>query len=414
MEPPEAAPGRGGVSGMALTEGMPVSAKDWDQQQYWERHANASDAASGRTETGPGPSPGSDDAVRSAASGPPASTEAGPLTTNTPPGSAEVRPPTANSPRGSADPRRSATGRPRGSTHATPVAASRTHELTRATPLPTPEPRSTSGERGGRYWTLRGRLLLTGVTAVLIAAGATVAVAYATSPGRSESHDDPGQPAYVLPPDPDLPKLTLGASDPPPTNAATAAPPTTAGVSPHAPVPPSPPPAKNPATPATTTSKVVNPPAAPPAVVTNPAGGMVVRLVNRASGRMVGVARAGDGAPIVQLSDTGTRAQWRLDAAGPGCFQLVNVESGRAVDNPDGTYVDGTQMQQWELVPGNTNQTWCLRSVGSGWFSVRNQTSGSLLDLRDGGTADGTPIQQWSADPAAPDFNQSWQLIRVS
>jgi hypothetical protein len=70
-------------------------------------------------------------------------------------------------------------------------------------------------------------------------------------------------------------------------------------------------------------------------------------------------------------------------------------------------------MQQYTDFWGNPNQAWCFQSVGGGWYSIRNLTSGSLLDLRNGGTAEGTAIQQWSADPAAPNFNQSWSLIPV-
>jgi len=39
--------------------------------------------------------------------------------------------------------------------------------------------------------------------------------------------------------------------------------------------------------------------------------------------------------------------------------------------------------------------------------------SGLLLDLRDGVRVDCVAIQEWSADPAAPNANQTWQLIRV-
>jgi hypothetical protein len=155
-------------------------------------------------------------------------------------------------------------------------------------------------------------------------------------------------------------------------------------------------------------------PAAVP--VTAPAAGMVVRVVSRASGDSIGVAQGStvDGAPIVASSNiAATAQQWRLVAADEGCFGLVNVHSGLALDDPDGSTDDGVQMQQWTTVSGDVNQAWCFRPVGAGLFSIRNLAAGTLLDLRDGGRDDGTAIQQWGADPAAPNANQTWLLLRV-
>ncbi len=118
-----------------------------------------------------------------------------------------------------------------------------------------------------------------------------------------------------------------------------------------------------------------------------------------------------DGAPIVQSPATGTAQRWELVSSSSGCFQLVNQYTQEALDNPNGSYDDGTQMQQWSFAPGNINQTWCFYSVGTGRFSIQNRTSGSLLDLRNGG--DDGAIQQWGAQPYAPDSNQTWELVRV-
>jgi hypothetical protein len=146
-------------------------------------------------------------------------------------------------------------------------------------------------------------------------------------------------------------------------------------------------------------------------VVTSPAAGMVVRVVNQASGESMSVARNAttDGAAIVQSTATGAGQRWRLVRSG-SCFQLVNAHSTEALDDPDGSLDDGTQMQQWSYAQGNVNQTWCFTSVGAGLFSLQNQTSHSLLDLRNGPTGGGA-IQQWGAEAYAPDANQTWRLI---
>jgi hypothetical protein len=147
-----------------------------------------------------------------------------------------------------------------------------------------------------------------------------------------------------------------------------------------------------------------------------PAPDAVVRIVSRATGGFVGVSGGSTtlGALIVQSGDAASSAQhWRLVPAHSGCYHLLSVRSGMALDNPNGSYFDGVQMQQYTYFWGNANQAWCFQSVGGGWYTIRNLTSGSLLDLRNGGTTEGTVIQQWSADPAAPNLNQSWSLIPV-
>jgi hypothetical protein len=158
-------------------------------------------------------------------------------------------------------------------------------------------------------------------------------------------------------------------------------------------------------------------PAATPAspAVVAPADGSTVRLMNATSGQFVGVrdGSTSNGAGIVQLTTTGEVTRWKLVATSGGCYQLVNLRSGKALDNPDGGYRDGSPMQQWERELGNPNQGWCFRSVGAKRYSVRNAASGSLLDLRDGRLGNGVPIQQWSADPADPNSQQTWQLVRV-
>jgi Glycosyl hydrolase family 46/Ricin-type beta-trefoil lectin domain-like len=157
-------------------------------------------------------------------------------------------------------------------------------------------------------------------------------------------------------------------------------------------------------------------PPATPRVVTSPRANIVVRLVSLASGQSMGVrgGSTGIGAPIVQSGDiSGSAQHWRLVPAHSGCYHVLNVRSGMALDNPDGTSVNGVQMQQYPFYWGNDNQSWCIRAVGSVDYSIRNLTSGFLLDVRDGGTSEGTAIQQWNADPANPNANQTWRLYLV-
>lgn len=155
--------------------------------------------------------------------------------------------------------------------------------------------------------------------------------------------------------------------------------------------------------------------AAPAERSTSPQHGLVVRLETVTSGKSAGVrgGSTADGAPIVLGDGTGTAQQWQLRESHTGCFHLINVRSGRALDNPEGLAFDGTQMHQWEYAWGNYNQAWCFRNVGGDRYTVQNLAAGTLLDVRDGGTANGTAVQQWGADPTQPNANQTWRLIRV-
>lgn len=119
-----------------------------------------------------------------------------------------------------------------------------------------------------------------------------------------------------------------------------------------------------------------------------------------------------DGARIVQSSTGDSAQQWRLVQVGSGYYNVVNVKTGKALDNPDGSQANGTQMQQWTIWgAGNANQQWRFESAGGGYYLVINRASGRALDLRDGSAAAGAAIQQW--EPASTNPNQRWRISAV-
>jgi hypothetical protein len=255
------------------------------------------------------------------------------------------------------------------------------------------------GPRGLRPLTV---VALCSVVAVLAVVATTATLPYANSGGTSvaaaDGYHPSADPASGVPTrSAVLGSALQGGSTPSPAPASARSTPRRSAASSTRPAAPAPPP----------------PP--PPPVVVPPADGPTVWVVNRASNQHFGVAQdsTSDGALIVQSTSAGTAQQWRLIAASGGCYQLMNVHSGKALDNPGSSGTDGTQMQQWSIGAGNANQTWCFQSVGAGRYSIRNSASGSLLDLRDGMSGDGVAIQEWRADPAAPNANQTWQLIRA-
>jgi hypothetical protein len=166
--------------------------------------------------------------------------------------------------------------------------------------------------------------------------------------------------------------------------------------------------------PTTPSSKAPAHTAAVPGPVT-PQPGLIVRIVNVRSGKPFGVERGSftDGANIVQNGDLGVAQQWRMAVSPAGCFTLLNMRSGKALDNPGGSSDLGEQMQQWQAdPPGNPNQAWCFESAGGGGYVIRGLASGLVLDLTDGDTFDGNPIQQWGTD-GTDNPNQKWKLQLV-
>jgi glucosylceramidase len=152
--------------------------------------------------------------------------------------------------------------------------------------------------------------------------------------------------------------------------------------------------------------------AAAPATPTTPRAGQTYRIVNRLSGKPIGVygASTANGAQIVQWTHDGDPdQQWTLLDAGNGYYNLVDVNSGLALDDTNGSTSNGTQMQQWALGVGNSNQQWQITSLGNGYYTLTNRTSGLMLDLANGGLGDGTAIQQWAG--SSGDLNQQWALV---
>lgn len=259
--------------------------------------------------------------------------------------------------------------------------------------------------RPRRRLALRPRVLAIGVLSAASIAGVVLVVLLGLlSPATPRPHAGrtPGQvlgAGPAVPPSHEPTAPVTGATSPPPT-----AHPTASGTgSTSSRGVPTPTPPRTAGTPTHTTA---------PAAPVTPASGTVVRIVNPRTGMAISATSSADGSPIEAIHSTGATARWRLVSSN-GCYSLVNVGTGKALDNPDGSREDGTTMQLWTYIPGNANQTWCFTGVGPSLYSLLGYSGGCLLDLRDGGTADGTVIQQWGAPPQYPDDNQTWRLVQA-
>jgi glucosylceramidase len=100
--------------------------------------------------------------------------------------------------------------------------------------------------------------------------------------------------------------------------------------------------------------------------------------------------------------------EWTLTPAGNGYYYILNRTSGLALDDTNGSTSNGTRVQQWAQVNGNANQEWSLVSAGNGYYYIVNLHSGLALDDTDGSTSNGTQMQLWAQTNG--DSNQEWTL----
>ncbi|WP_117207976.1 glycosyl hydrolase family 95 catalytic domain-containing protein [Allorhizocola rhizosphaerae] len=133
-----------------------------------------------------------------------------------------------------------------------------------------------------------------------------------------------------------------------------------------------------------------------------------VRLVNRNSGKVIGVSggSTADAAAIVQQTDTGAASQrWQVVDLGGGYVKLLNRNSGKALDVNGASTANGATVIQW-TDHGGANQQWQLVTSG-GYTKLVNRNSGKVLDVSGASTADGTAVIQWTDNGGA---NQQWTL----
>ncbi|GAA1899814.1 ricin-type beta-trefoil lectin domain protein [Streptantibioticus ferralitis] len=136
------------------------------------------------------------------------------------------------------------------------------------------------------------------------------------------------------------------------------------------------------------------------------------QLVNRNSGKALDVAdqATADGSAVDQWAGNGGANQrWTVQPTGDGYYRLTGVQSGKALQVPGGNPVSGTQLdirarqsdlaQQWRIVPS-----------GDGYTTLENRATGMLADVSGQSTADGAKVIEWPPNGGA---NQQWQLVRT-
>jgi len=135
-------------------------------------------------------------------------------------------------------------------------------------------------------------------------------------------------------------------------------------------------------------------------------------LVNRNSGKALdvcGVSTA-DGACIQQYTRSGGQnQQWQFVDSGGGYYRLKARHSSKVLDDYNYSTTDGAPVVQW--TDGNSvNQQWRLADSTGGYIRLINRNSNKALEVQGASTTDGAPVVQytdWGGN------NQQWQLIQV-
>ncbi|MFG2592184.1 pectinesterase family protein [Streptomyces sp. NPDC048438] len=144
-----------------------------------------------------------------------------------------------------------------------------------------------------------------------------------------------------------------------------------------------------------------------------PAAGEVYQLAVKKSGKCIDVPGASsvNGALLQQWGCTEGAAwqQFTLAADGSGKYRLVNRSSGKCVDVPDGSKVSGVQLQQWGCA-GQANQQWTLTPSGTGTYQIVNVNSGLCVSDKDASTASGAAVIQ---ETCTANSNKQWAFNPV-
>ncbi len=88
--------------------------------------------------------------------------------------------------------------------------------------------------------------------------------------------------------------------------------------------------------------------------------------------------------------------QWKVTNLGGNIYQIVGVQSGRALEVTGAATANGTGIDIYNYT-GATNQQWSLTSTGGGIFRLTPQNAtGSALDVLHSGTANGNLLEIYS------------------
>ncbi|MCX5395284.1 RICIN domain-containing protein [Streptomyces sp. NBC_00094] len=153
-------------------------------------------------------------------------------------------------------------------------------------------------------------------------------------------------------------------------------------------------------------------PSAGSVTVTPPAQYDVFQLINRNSGRAIDVPNASTSAGTVLIQYTPSSSanqQFRFIPVGGGLYEISTTHGGTplAWDIGGGSSADGAPLLQWHTSHA-TNQQWEITDTGDGHVVITCARSGKVLGVTGDSTADLATIEQQTADGGT---GQQWRRI---
>ncbi len=141
-----------------------------------------------------------------------------------------------------------------------------------------------------------------------------------------------------------------------------------------------------------------------------PPGGSTYRLVNAASGLVLGIQNmsTADGGLALQWTDNGTADHnWEMITDG-SAVRFRNAHSGKVLGVLNMSTADNASVLQW-ADNGTADHRWTLLDQGDGTYKIRNVNSSKLLAIANNSTANGAFAVQDSDNGTA---DNRWRLVR--
>lgn len=138
------------------------------------------------------------------------------------------------------------------------------------------------------------------------------------------------------------------------------------------------------------------------------------QIINKNSGLAMDLISGNDAnnAPIEQWGPSGGDANqdWSVITTPDGNTAFISGQSGMAATISGGSKQSLATLVDWPYAVGNTSLEFKLISEGGGWYEIQNVNSGLVLDDDANGKSNGTSIIQYPASGAA---NQLWEFVPV-
>ncbi|WTZ69160.1 RICIN domain-containing protein [Streptomyces sp. NBC_01383] len=146
--------------------------------------------------------------------------------------------------------------------------------------------------------------------------------------------------------------------------------------------------------------------------VTPPAQYTVFQLVNRQSGRAMDIANASTAAGTGAVQYTPSSAanqQFRFTPVGGGVYEIYTTHATTplALGISGGGSADGAKLIQWQSLH-DTNMQWKITDTGDGHVVLTCLRSGKVLGVTGGSASNGATIEQQTANGGT---GQQWRRV---